>query len=116
MPASARGLPAEIQPDELRTRLSSGRGVFVLDVREPEEVAAWAFPGAHHVPLGELGDRTGELPLEGEIVVVCHAGVRSAVAAEALTRAGWPSTSLAGGIEAWQAAGAAATASGTGVG
>ncbi len=92
---------AEVQPSELRARIAAGEAVFVLDVREPEEVAAQAFPGAHHIPLADLGDRTGELPLEGAIVVVCHAGVRSAVAAEALTRAGWPSASLAGGIAAW---------------
>lgn len=91
----------EVQPDELRARLAAGEVVFVLDVREPEEVAAQAFPGAHHIPLGELGERTGELPLDGAIVVVCHAGVRSAVAAQALTRAGWPAESLAGGIAAW---------------
>jgi rhodanese-related sulfurtransferase len=94
-------MTVEVQPGELRARMAAGETVFVLDVREPEEVAAHAFPGAHHIPLGELGDRTSELPLDGSIVVVCHAGVRSAVAAEALTRAGWPAQSLAGGIAAW---------------
>lgn len=91
----------DIAPEELRKRLEAGERIFVLDVREPDEVAEWAFPGAHHVPLGDLGDRTGELPLDAPIVVVCHAGVRSAVAAEALTRAGWPASNLAGGVEAW---------------
>lgn len=94
-------MTVEVQPGELRARMAAGEPVFVLDVREPEEVAAQAFPRAHHIPLGELGDRTGELPLDGTIVVVCHVGVRSAVAAEALSRAGWPAESLAGGIAAW---------------
>lgn len=94
-------MTTDIDPRELRTLMDAGERVFVLDVREPEEVAEWPFPGAHHVPLGELGDRTGELPLDATIVVVCHAGVRSAVAAEALTRAGWPARNLAGGVEAW---------------
>lgn len=96
-------MTVEVQPEDLRGRLAAGETVFLLDVREPDEVAAQAFPGAHHIPLGELGERTGELPLEGAIVVVCHAGVRSAVAAQALTRAGWPAESLAGGIDAWSA-------------
>ena len=95
-------MATEIVPDELRARMDAGEQTFVLDVRELEEVAVQPFPGAHHVPLGELGDRTGELPLDAPIVVVCHAGVRSAVAAEALTRAGWPAASLAGGIAAWE--------------
>ncbi len=91
----------DITPAELRRRLDAGEGIFVLDVRETEEVAEWAFPGAHHIPLGEMGERTAELPRDGTIVVVCHAGVRSAVAAEALTRAGWPALNLAGGVVAW---------------
>ncbi|HLW45267.1 MAG TPA: rhodanese-like domain-containing protein [Acidimicrobiales bacterium] len=94
-------MSTDIAPEELRARLDGGERVFVLDVRELEEVAEWAFPGAHHIPLGDLGERTGELPLDAPIVVVCHAGVRSAVAAEALTRAGWPAANLAGGVEAW---------------
>jgi rhodanese-related sulfurtransferase len=91
----------DITPEELRARLDAGEPVHVLDVREREEVAEWAFPDAHHIPLGELGERTAELPPEGLIVVVCHLGVRSAVAAEALTRAGWTAVNLAGGVEAW---------------
>lgn len=94
----------DVAAHDLRARLRAGEPIFVLDVREPAEVAEWAFPGAHHIPLGELGERTGELPTDMPIVVVCHAGVRSAVAAEALTRAGWPASSLAGGVEAWLSA------------
>ena len=92
---------ADMGSTELRSRLEAGERVFVLDVREPEEVAEWAFPGAHHIPLGELGDRVAELPRDETIVVVCHLGIRSAVAAEALSRAGWPAANLAGGVEAW---------------
>lgn len=94
-------MATDVHADELRARLRAGEPIFVLDVREPAEVAAQPFPGAHHVPLGELGDRTGELPLDRAVVVVCHSGVRSALAAEALTRAGWPASNLAGGMEAW---------------
>jgi len=56
-----------------------------------------------NIPLGELGSRTGELPADRPIVVVCHAGVRSAAAAEALCAAGLPAESLAGGAVAWAA-------------
>ena len=91
----------DVHPADLRRRLDAGEALFLLDVREDEELAEWPFPGAHHIPLGELGSRTGELPGDVPIVVVCHAGVRSAVAAEALTRAGWPAASLVGGVAAW---------------
>lgn len=94
----------EITAQELRQRLLAGDDVYVLDVREPSEVAEWAFPGAVNIPLGELGSRTAELPDDRPIVVVCHAGVRSAKAAETLSRAGWDAASLAGGAVAWTAA------------
>jgi rhodanese-related sulfurtransferase len=94
-------MAADVQPNELRDRLRAGEGVFVLDVREPEEVADWAFPGAVNIPLGELGGRTGELPTDRPIVVVCHSGVRSASAADALSTGGWPAENLAGGAVAW---------------
>ena len=93
----------DVHPDELRTRLAAGEAVFVLDVREADEVAEWAFPGAVNVPLSELGGRTAELPGDRPIVVVCHAGVRSSVAADALCRAGWRAENLAGGVMAWLA-------------
>lgn len=93
----------DVQPDELRRRLACGEVLVVLDVREPEEVAEWAFPGAVHVPLGQLGVRADELPTDRPIVVVCHAGVRSAMAAEALARGGWAAENLAGGVLAWLA-------------
>jgi rhodanese-related sulfurtransferase len=94
-------MAADVQPHELRDRLDAGEVIFVLDVREPEEVADWAFPGAVNIPLGDLGGRTGELPEGQEIVVLCHSGVRSAAAADALEKAGWPASNLAGGAVAW---------------
>jgi rhodanese-related sulfurtransferase len=93
----------EIAPEELRHRLAAGEDVYVLDVREADEVVEWPFPGAVHIPLGELGGRTAELPTDRRIVVVCHAGMRSAAAANALGRAGWTSANLTGGILAWLA-------------
>ena len=94
---------ADIGPDDLRTRLNEGEDVYLLDVREPAEVLDWAFPGAVNIPLGELGSRTDELPTDREIVVLCHSGVRSASAAQALDGAGWQAANLTGGVVAWLA-------------
>ena len=85
--------------------MATGEPLYLLDVREADEVAEWAFPGAVNVPLSELGNRTDELPVDRPIVVVCHAGVRSAAAADALHRAGWPAENLTGGVMAWLATG-----------
>jgi len=93
----------EVEPDEIRARLARGEEVFLLDVREPDEVAEWAYPIGVNIPLGQLGDRLGELPEGATIVVACHVGGRSAVAAEALSQAGWTTENLAGGALAWAA-------------
>jgi rhodanese-related sulfurtransferase len=94
-------LTDEIQPQEVRSRLKAGDDLCLLDVREPAEVAEWAFPGAVNIPLDELAGRASELPQDRQIVVVCHAGIRSAVAADALASRGWSAVSMAGGAIAW---------------
>jgi rhodanese-related sulfurtransferase len=93
----------EVEPDEIRARLSRGEDVFLLDVRELSEVEEWAYPIGINIPLGQLGDRLGELPQGATIVVACHAGGRSARAASALSDAGWTAENLTGGAIAWTA-------------
>jgi rhodanese-related sulfurtransferase len=94
---------AEVEPDEIRARLTRGEDVFLLDVREPDEVAEWAYPIGVNIPLGQLGERLGELPQGKTIVVACHMGGRSAAAANALSEAGWNAENLTGGAVAWVA-------------
>jgi len=91
----------EVTPEEVKARLTRGEDVFLLDVREPDEVAAWAYPIGINIPLGQLGDRLEELPKDRTIVVGCAAGARSATAAAALSDAGWTTENLAGGANAW---------------
>jgi len=93
----------EVEPDVIRARIASGEDVFLLDVREPEEIAEWAYPIGIAIPLGQLRDRLGELPQGTTIVVACHSGGRSAVAANALSEAGWTAENLTGGAIAWAA-------------
>jgi rhodanese-related sulfurtransferase len=93
----------DVQPDEIRARLARGEDVFLLDVREPDEVADWAYPIGINIPLGQLRGRLDELPRDTTIVVACHVGGRSATAADALSQAGWTAENLAGGAVAWVA-------------
>ena len=53
---------AEVEPDEVKARIARGEDVFLLDVREPDEVEAWAYPIGVNIPLGQLGDRLDEVP------------------------------------------------------
>ncbi|TDJ09540.1 MAG: molybdopterin-synthase adenylyltransferase MoeB [Deltaproteobacteria bacterium] len=58
---------------------------FLLDVREKIEFDDFNI-GGHHIPLGELPQRMGELDKEKTIVVVCHSGHRSMVACTILKK------------------------------
>jgi rhodanese-related sulfurtransferase len=80
-------------------------GAWLLDVREDGEWAAGHAPDATHIPLGQLGARTGELPADDEIYVICRSGVRSGRATQALNGAGWRAVNVAGGMQDWAAAG-----------
>lgn len=91
----------EISASEVAARLGTDQEPFILDVREPGEVAEWAIPGAVNIPLGELVRRADEIPRTEQVVVVCAAGGRSAQATSALTRGGWDAHDLRGGMASW---------------
>jgi len=77
----------------------------LLDVREDDEWQAGHIDGAQHIPLGELGDRLGELPAGATIVAVCRTGVRSGAAVRGLRQIGWQAENLEGGVADWSRAG-----------
>ncbi len=93
---------AETGALELKLRLDRGERPIILDVREPEEVAIASFPGAIHIPMGDVPSRLSELDPDREIIVVCHHGIRSAQVAMYLLRNGFERVvNLSGGIDAW---------------
>lgn len=89
----------EVSPAE-----AAGSGAALVDVRTSEEWAEGHLPGATHIPLPELQERAAELA-GGPVVFYCRAGDRSSMAAEAFRASGREASSLAGGLEAWQADG-----------
>jgi rhodanese-related sulfurtransferase len=95
---------------ELKGRLEHGEPLTVLDVREDDEraFAAIALPGGMvdlHIPLGDVRLRFDEIQRAAEgrpLVVYCHHGQRSMVAATWLARRGLADVhNLEGGIDAW---------------
>ena len=78
--------------------------VPVLDVREPAEWEAGHIEGAIHIPLAMLPLRADELP-EGQFLVTCKVGGRSAQAVAWLVGNGHEAVNLAGGMLDWAAAG-----------
>lgn len=79
-------------------------GLHVLDVREQVEFDHGHIEGARHVPLGELAQRLAEVP-EGQTLVVCKVGGRSARAVGWLVQQGRDAVNLDGGMVDWADAG-----------
>jgi len=71
---------------------------FLLDVREPVELAVETVPGAINIPLGQLRARLGELPSDQEIHVICRSGQRAYYATRLLLQKGFKAKTLAGGM------------------
>ncbi len=76
---------------------------FVLDVRDPAEVAGNSIDGAVNIPLDQLRDRLAELPRDREIWVACRTGHRSYYACRLLSQNGFRVRNLPGGHESYKA-------------
>ena len=71
---------------------------FLLDVRQPAELAVEHVPGAVNIPLPELRARLGELPRDREILVFCRSGQRAYYATRILLQNGFKARNIAGGM------------------
>lgn len=71
---------------------------FILDVREPLELAVERIDGAMNIPLGQLRSRLGELPKDKEIQVVCRSGQRAYSATRILLQNGFKAKNISGGM------------------
>jgi rhodanese-related sulfurtransferase len=94
--------PGHVDPAEAN-RLSTQDGALLLDVREPGEWSAGHAPQATHMPLGALNAH--QLPKDRVVVAVCRSGSRSGMAARRLRSEGVDARNMAGGMNAWAAAG-----------
>ncbi|MEO3805648.1 rhodanese-like domain-containing protein [Nonomuraea sp. B1E8] len=101
--------PAALDAAALRRLLESGDPPRLIDVRTPGEFETAHIPGSYNVPLDLLREHRDELRahLDEHVVLVCRSGRRAAAAGQSLATAGLPGLRvLAGGVTAWQAAGA----------
>ena len=91
----------EITPTELRELLASDAPPLLVDIREPFEAGIAQIDGSLFIPMGSLPQRLQEIPKDRPVALYCHSGMRSAYAAEWLSRQGYDALSLAGGIDRW---------------
>jgi rhodanese-related sulfurtransferase len=95
----------DLTPEQVSRGMEEGRYLLV-DVREPNEVAAEAFPAGVVVPLSSFDPKSIPDSKGKQVVFACRSGKRSVTASLAAQAAGLPyDKHLAGGIIGWKAAG-----------
>ena len=73
-------------------------GSFLLDVRNPPELAVESVPGAVNIPLPQLRARLKELPKDREIFVFCRSAQRAYYASRILLQNGFKVRNISGGM------------------
>jgi rhodanese-related sulfurtransferase len=90
------------------TRRMLAEGAVMIDVREPNEIAAFAFdvPDALNIPATQLESRWREVPVDRPVIFVCESGARSLKATYYMQFQGYKNVSnMSGGIVKWSAKG-----------
>jgi rhodanese-related sulfurtransferase len=90
-----------METTEILELLDANEDLYIIDVREDDEVAQGMIPGAHHIALGTIPDRINELDASKPYIIVCKAGARSANACSYLEAQGFDVTNLEGGMLAY---------------
>jgi NADPH-dependent 2,4-dienoyl-CoA reductase/sulfur reductase-like enzyme/rhodanese-related sulfurtransferase len=73
-------------------------GEFLLDVRNPQEIAVESVEGAINIPLPQLRSRLAELPRDREIAVFCRSAQRSYYATRILLQNGFKVKNISGSM------------------
>jgi rhodanese-related sulfurtransferase len=95
----------DLTPQDVSKGIEEGRYLLV-DVREPNEVAAEAYPSVVVVPLSTFDPKAIPDPQGKQVVFACRSGKRSVTASLAAQAAGFAyDKHLAGGMIGWKAAG-----------
>ncbi len=94
----------DVSPSQLSEALQKDHPL-ILDVRKATEHAERAIPGAMNKAHTRLAESVDDLPRDRDIYVHCKAGVRSVVASSLMLRQGLRPINVAGGFDAWAAAG-----------
>jgi rhodanese-related sulfurtransferase len=103
----AQAAKARVQQTDVATlkqRIDAGEAFYLIDVREADEFARGAIPGAIHLSKGIIERDINEVAphQDAPIVLYCGGGSRSALAADNLQTMGYTRVeSMNGGYRGW---------------
>ena len=94
--------PRAISTERLAEWKEEGRGLNIVDVREPEEVERGRIQGSWHVRYPDLKETGKGLEVEGQTtILICFSGNRSSELTDTFTERGMELYFLIGGYEKW---------------
>jgi len=85
-------------------------GMYLIDVREPDEYTDGHLAGAVSIPLSDFMERIDEVPTDRALHLICAHGGRSMKAAQYLASKGLTVTNVDGGTVGWTELGRAVVA------
>ena len=95
----------ELTPRDVSARLNAGTPTVLIDVREPQEFTICRIEGSELMPMNTVPaelQRLESLADAGDIITICHHGVRSLQVVAWLREHGISNCySMAGGIDRW---------------
>jgi rhodanese-related sulfurtransferase len=101
--ALVSGSRTEVTADTAAEALASGEAILI-DVREQAEWDAGRIPGSRLIPMSQIQDRAGEVPMDQPVILYCRSGNRSGQVQQFLQERGYTQVySMQGGIQAWEA-------------
>lgn len=92
-----------IDSEELMQKIASEEDLYLLDVREPDELLESKIDGVINIPLADIFQPNGtdEIPTDKPVIVICGSGNRATIATYALAQDGIDFQVLEGGMKAW---------------
>ncbi|WP_335871332.1 rhodanese-like domain-containing protein [Bacillus sp. 2205SS5-2] len=90
-----------ITPQELESKLKKGEELYIVDVREDEEVAEGMVKEAKHIPMGNIPESLDQFDKEKEYVFVCRSGRRSENVCYFMKDQGFKVVNMEGGMLEW---------------
>ena len=92
-----------IDSEELMQKLDANEDLFLLDVREPDELLESKIDGAVNIPLAEIFKPgvMDEIPIDKPVVIICGSGNRATIATYTLAQEGVDFQVLEGGMKVW---------------
>jgi rhodanese-related sulfurtransferase len=92
-----------LTPAEAHFRVQE-EGAVLIDVREPEEYRSGHAEGAVNVPLSSFREHYQDIARQGDVLLICHIGQRSLMAAAFMRKQGWKRIfNVDGGTDEWEA-------------